>query len=63
MNTIDFDKDGNEIAEVTASDFVNSAYYVCDAVNAAAGASQYTNIVAGSSGADVKLVQPSNILS
>ena len=41
------DKDGNEIAEVTASDFVNSARYVCDAANAAAGASQYTNIVAG----------------
>ena len=41
------DKDGNEVAEVTANDFVNSAHYVCDAVNAAAGASQYTNIVAG----------------
>ena len=41
------DKDGNEVAEVTAHDFVNSAHYVCDAVNAAAGASQYTNIVAG----------------
>ena len=41
------DKDGNEIAEVTANDFVNSAHYVCDAVNAAAGASQYTSIVAG----------------
>ena len=41
------DKDGNEVADVTAHDFVNSAHYVCDAVNAAAGASQYTNIVAG----------------
>lgn len=41
------DKDGNEIADVTAHDFVNSAHYVCDANNAAAGASQYTNIVAG----------------
>ena len=41
------DKDGNEVAEVTAHDFVNSAHYVCDAANAAAGASQYTNIVAG----------------
>ena len=41
------DKDGNEVAEVTAHDFVNSAHYVCDANNAAAGASQYTNIVAG----------------
>ena len=41
------DKDGNEVAEVTAHDFVNSARYVCDAANAAAGASQYTNIVAG----------------
>ena len=41
------DKDGNEVAEVTAHDFVNSAVYVCDAANAAAGASQYTNIVAG----------------
>lgn len=41
------DKDGNEVADVTASDFVNSAHYVCDAVNAAAGAGQYTNIVAG----------------
>lgn len=41
------DKDGNEIAEVTAHDFVNSARYVCDANNAAAGASQYTSIVAG----------------
>ena len=41
------DKDGNEVAEVTAHDWVNSAHYVCDAVNAAAGASQYTNIIAG----------------
>jgi len=41
------DKDGNEVAAVTAHDFVNSAHYVCDANNAAAGASQYTNIVAG----------------
>ena len=41
------DKDGNEVAEVTAHDFVNSAHYVCDANNAAAGAAQYTNIVAG----------------
>ncbi len=41
------DKDGNEVADVTAHDFVNSAHYVCDANNAAAGASQYTNIVAG----------------
>lgn len=41
------DKDGNEVADVTAHDFVNSALYVCDANNAAAGASQYTNIVAG----------------
>jgi len=35
------------VAEVTANDFVNSARYVCDAVNAAAGAGQYTSIVAG----------------
>ena len=41
------DKDGNEVADVTAHDFVNSARYVCDAVNAAAGAGQYTSIVAG----------------
>ena len=41
------DKDGNEVAHLTAHDFVNSAHYVCDANNAAAGASQYTNIVAG----------------
>ena len=41
------DKDGKEVAEVTAHDFVNSAHYVCDANNAAAGASQYTSIVAG----------------
>ena len=41
------DKDGNEVAELTAHDFVNSAHYVCDANNAAAGASQYTSIVAG----------------
>jgi len=41
------DKDGSEVAEVTAHDFVNSAHYVCDANNAAAGAAQYTNIVAG----------------
>ncbi|MBO7251769.1 MAG: peptide ABC transporter substrate-binding protein [Oscillospiraceae bacterium] len=41
------DKDGNEVAEVTAHDFVTSAHYVCDAANAAAGASQYTSIVAG----------------
>ena len=41
------DKDGNVVAEVTAHDFVNSAHYVCDAANAAAGAGQYTSIVAG----------------
>lgn len=41
------DKDGNEVAKLTAHDFVNSAHYVCDANNSAAGASQYTNIVAG----------------
>jgi len=41
------DKDGNEVADVTAHDFVTSAHYVCDAVNAAAGAGQYTSIVAG----------------
>ena len=41
------DKDGKEVADVTAHDFVNSAHYVCDAANAAAGASQYTSIVAG----------------
>ena len=41
------DKDGNAVAEVTAHDFVNSAHYVCDAANAAAGAGQYTSIVAG----------------
>ena len=41
------DKDGKEVAEVTAHDFVNSAHYVCDANNAAAGASQYTSIVTG----------------
>ena len=41
------DKDGNEVADVTAHDFVNSAHYVCDANNAAAGAAQYTSIVAG----------------
>ena len=41
------DKDGNVVADVTAHDFVNSARYVCDAANAAAGAGQYTSIVAG----------------
>ena len=41
------DKDGKEVAELTAHDFVNSAHYVCDANNAAAGAAQYTGIVAG----------------
>lgn len=41
------DEDGKEVADVTAHDFVNSARYVCDAANAAAGASQYTGIVAG----------------
>jgi len=41
------DKDGNVVADVTAHDFVNSAHYVCDAANAAAGAGQYTSIVAG----------------
>ena len=41
------DKDGNVVADVTAHDFVNSARYVCDANNAAAGAGQYTSIVAG----------------
>ena len=43
------DKDGNVKGDVTAHDFVNSARYVCDANNAAAGASQYTSIVAGAS--------------
>lgn len=41
------DKEGKEVSTVTAHDFVNSAHYVCDANNAAAGASQYTSIVAG----------------
>jgi oligopeptide transport system substrate-binding protein len=41
------DKDGKQVAELTAHDFVNSAHYVCDANNAAAGAAQYTGIVAG----------------
>ena len=41
------DKDGNEKGEVTAEDFVNSAHYVCDANNAAAGASNLTGVVAG----------------
>ena len=41
------DKDGNEKGEVTAADFVNSAQYVCDAANSAAGVKQYTGIVAG----------------
>lgn len=41
------DKDGNEKGEVTAEDFVTSARYVCDANNAAAGASNYTNVIAG----------------
>ena len=41
------DKDGNEKGEVTAYDFVNSAQYVCDANNSAAGVKQYTGIVHG----------------
>lgn len=41
------DRDGNEVAEVTAHDFVTSAYYVCDAAHAATGANQYTSVVAG----------------
>ena len=41
------DKDGNEKGEVTAEDWVTSAYYVCDAKNDAAGAGNITNVIAG----------------
>ncbi|MDE6108079.1 MAG: peptide ABC transporter substrate-binding protein, partial [Oscillospiraceae bacterium] len=41
------DKDGNEVAEVTANDFVTSAHYVCDAVNASGNYSTYRGIIAG----------------
>ena len=43
------DKDGNEVAEVTASDFVTSARYVCDAANASSNFSTYRGIIAGAS--------------
>ena len=41
------DKDGNVVGEVTAHDFVTSAHYVCNANNNAAGAGQYTGVIAG----------------
>ncbi len=41
------DKDGNEMGEVTAEDFVTTARYVCDANNSAAGVKQLTSIIAG----------------
>ncbi len=41
------DKDGNVVGDVKAQDFVTSAHYVCDAANAASGASNYTNVIAG----------------
>lgn len=41
------DKDGKEMGEITADDFVASARYVCDANHSAAGVSNYTGVVAG----------------
>ena len=41
------DKEGKEVAEVTAADFVTSARYVCDARNASGNISTYRGIVAG----------------
>ena len=41
------DKDGKEVGEVTAEDFVTTAQYVCDAANSAAGVKQLTSIIAG----------------
>lgn len=41
------DKDGNEMGEVTAADFVAAAQYVCDANHSAAGVKQLTSIIAG----------------
>lgn len=42
------DKDGNEVADVTASDWVSAARYVCDAANTAAGFSAISNIAGAS---------------
>ena len=41
------DKDGNEVADVTANDWVTSARYVCDARNGSNNFSTYRGIVAG----------------
>lgn len=41
------DKEGKEVAEVTAHDWVTSAHYVCDAKNASANYSTYRGIIAG----------------
>lgn len=41
------DKDGQEVAEVTAQDWVTSAHYVCDAKNSSSNFSTYNGIVAG----------------
>ncbi len=41
------DKDGNEVADVTANDWVSSAYYVCDANNASSTFYTYSGIIKG----------------
>lgn len=41
------DKDGNEVADVTAHDWVTSAHYVCDANNDSATFYTYSDVVAG----------------
>ena len=43
------DKNGNEVADVTANDWVTSARYVCDARNGSNNFSTYRGIVAGAS--------------
>lgn len=43
------DKDGKEVAEVTAEDWVTSAHYVCDAKNGSSNFSTYRGIIAGAS--------------
>ena len=43
------DKDGNEVADVTAQDWVTSAQYVCDARNVSSNSNTYRGIIAGAS--------------
>ena len=41
------DKDGNEVADVTANDWVSAAHYVCDANNDSSTFYTYSGIIAG----------------